>query len=381
MLKSVERPVLYLCLGPLSNLSEALGLSSESKEKISTLIYFGGHPDDPSPGWNTQRDPEAARKVFASGLRVYSLNIPEDQWPRFDQRLCDQIRALRTPAAQFIVRLHEKAQVKTLLARGHFGIWDEAAVLYLRNPSTFLFKPKAGSPLVMDLVHVDRDSLEDLYLNSLGSGADLHLSPRTAVLLKAFPTNPLEFKADVAVHAQRIIGRHGLEEWKACLLTSELHRHLGTYSLIGAKMGIRAREILNAPFDTLKVVSYAGMAPPLSCMNDGLQVSTGASLGRGAIDISREGKEPKAVFIYGQERISLALKPFWTEKIKGDMRAAVNTYGEGGPAYFDHVRSLSIQYWFELDRDAIFDVEIPFTGPAEASEISGIATLPVGRSD
>ena len=60
------------------------------------------------------------------------------------------------------------------------------------------------------------------------------------------------------------------------VLTNEFHP-TGAYSIIGAKMGIRAREILEAPFDTLRVVSHAGDAPPSSCLNYGLQMATGAS--------------------------------------------------------------------------------------------------------
>ena len=110
--------------------------------------------------------------------------------------------------------------------------------------------------------------------------------------------------------------RYGSEEWKAMVLTNEFHRHLGAYSIIGAKMGIRAREILEAPFDTLRVVSHAGDAPPLSCLNDGLQMATGASLGRGSIQVQSGASAPSAVF-FGQDRtITLALKKDVVQRIK-----------------------------------------------------------------
>ena len=97
----------------------------------------------------------------------------------------------------------------------------------------------------------------------LAHTADFHLYPRGAVTLKNFPTDARLFRDDIALQVEKIIAAYGLEEWKACFLTNELHRHLGIYSLVGAKMGIRAREILEAPFDTLKVVSFAGRKPPL----------------------------------------------------------------------------------------------------------------------
>ena len=149
-----------------------------------------------------------------------------------------------------------------------------------------------------------------------------------------------------------------MTEWKAAVLTNELHRHLGIYSLIGAKMGVRAREILRAPFDTLKVVSYAGNKPPLSCMNDGLQVSTGASLGRGTIKIESRNPRPAATFIYGNERLTLTLKPQWQKKIKADIKWAIRQFGGLNKSYFAHIRKLSIEYWYDFNRGEIFNEKL-----------------------
>ena len=114
------------------------------------------------------------------------------------------------------------------------------------------------------------------------------LPPRATVIMADFPAAPEQLLPDVRELATQIIARHGLEEWKAAVLTSELHRHLGTYSIVGAKMGLRARERFNVALDELRVESRAGLKPPLSCVNDGLQVATGASLGRGTITVVDE---------------------------------------------------------------------------------------------
>jgi pyrimidine-specific ribonucleoside hydrolase len=138
----------------------------------------------------------------------------------------------------------------------------------------------------------------------------------------------------VAELAPRIIACHGLEEWKAAVLTSELHRHLGTYSIVGAKMGLRARERFNAALDELRVESRAGSQPPLSCLNDGLQVATGASLGRGTITvITNEPPACEAVFRYGEGRLCLRLKPEFAQRIAADMAELVKRHGGTTPAF------------------------------------------------
>ena len=353
-LHSFGQPVLYLCLGPLTNLAEALTLNPEIKEKISRLIYYGAHPDNTDPGWNTARDQDSARFVFASGLDIASMSLPKEQWLAFDRALYEKIDAMDTLAAGLVASIHEGATVSKLLAEGHFYVWDEMAVIYMNRPSLFRFVPSPGHDHVMVLSDFNTHGVRSAYVKVLGHSADFHLTTRQAVVLKAFPTDPLLFREDVGPHVRKTIEKHGLEEWKACVLTNELHRHLGIYSLIGAKMGIRAREILEAPFDALEVVSSAGSSPPLSCMNDGLQASTGASLGRGTIKIAGGAAKPEAVFVHGSQKVTLKIREEVLNKIKADIQKALKTYGGLNPEYFAHIRQLSMDYWFNLDRREIF---------------------------
>jgi pyrimidine-specific ribonucleoside hydrolase len=354
-LNSSDKSVLYLCLGPLTNLADALKLNAKIKDKISRVVYYGGHPDDSSPGWNTSRDPDSARFVFDSGLKIYSMILPKERLLHFDQELYKQIGGLNTAAARLVSSIHRTPQVRKLLLEEHFFVWDELPVIFLNQPSLFKFSPSAGHNHVMTLAAFESKDVRNTYIKLLGYSRDFHLSARHSVVLKAFPDEPALFKNDISPQVRKIIGKYGLEEWKACFLTNELHGHLGIYSLIGAKMGIRAREILEAPFDTLEVISLAGNSPPLSCMNDGLQVSTGASLGRGAIKISDGSPQPAGIFIYKNEKLTLRIKKELLNRIRTDIKAALKEHGGLNAEYFAHIRKLSIDYWVELDRREIFD--------------------------
>ena len=177
---------------------------------------------------------------------------------------------------------------------------------------------------------------------------------REPVCLREYPTDPLLFNEIVSPYVGRIIKAHGLEEWKAVLLTNELHRHLGMWSIIGAKMGIRAREILMVPFDELAVVSLCGSKPPFSCTNDGLQVSTGASLGRGTISNTHMG-EPEAIFFHKQKRLRLRAKPVLKAEAGGVIKALSDQYGFQSPQYFKELDKVSVKYWLDWDRKKIFD--------------------------
>ena len=191
-------------------------------------------------------------------------------------------------------------------------------------------------------------------LRFLSADVEHGLSPRETVCLKEFPTDPALFKGDLQPYVKKIIEQHGMEEWKACLLTNELHRHLGMLSIIGAKMGVRAREILEAPFDELDVISFSGYIQPLSCLNDGIQVSTGASLGRGAITVAPLN-QPVAIFMYKGKKVTLKVKPEIMKEIGNVVKEYSQKYTFQSPKYFQELDKVSIETWLKWDRKKIFE--------------------------
>ena len=89
----------------------------------------------------------------------------------------------------------------------------------------------------------------------------------------------------------------------------EFHGHLGPYVVVGCRMGELALRLLGAKkYFELKIASKAGTTPPVSCMNDGLQLATGCTYGKGNIKASDEGM-PEAVFIQGDRSLKIALLP------------------------------------------------------------------------
>lgn len=173
-----------------------------------------------------------------------------------------------------------------------------------------------------------------------------------AGVLKSFRL-PLDFYADdVRDIVGTCIERYGEREWKIITLTNEIHGHLGIYSTLGAKMGLYATELLQA--DSISVLSFAGSQPPISCFNDGLQVSTGASLGHGLIGISDEAeKRAEAVFTCGRKSVRLRLKPQYENAVIADIKKGVALYGNS-PEYWLYVRTLALEYWRDWDRKEIF---------------------------
>lgn len=178
------------------------------------------------------------------------------------------------------------------------------------------------------------------------------------VVFDIFPTLPVLFLPDLRPYVEQIQQKHGQTEWEVIVLTNEFHRHLGIYSILGAKMGLRARDYFQVGLDEMAIRSYAGSKPPVSCLNDGLQVSTGATLGHGTISIaSNQPAVPHAEFTHGSTTIRIQLKPSYTEQIKNDIRLAIQTHGPKTPSYWQQVRKLGIHYWLKWSRNDLFSIE------------------------
>lgn len=176
---------------------------------------------------------------------------------------------------------------------------------------------------------------------------------RRSHVFNRFPEAPDLYAPEIDV--EEIIRRYGPEEWRAGVLTNELHGHLGIYAVIGVKMGVHALELLGTGIDDISVTSYAGSRPPLSCMNDGLQVSTGATVGHGLFQVSQQPEcRPKATFHFWNRSVTLELLPEYASRIRENVLEGVRLYGNHTENYWEYIRRLAIRYWKEFDRRLLF---------------------------
>ena len=88
----------------------------------------------------------------------------------------------------------------------------------------------------------------------------------------------------------------------------KFHGHLGPYAVIGYKMGEIANEVLGSDSFSKKAVVWTSTKPPMSCIIDGIQLSSGCTLGKGNIVVNSDGI-PKASFSNNNgKKIDIILK-------------------------------------------------------------------------
>ncbi len=69
-----------------------------------------------------------------------------------------------------------------------------------------------------------------------------------------------------------------------------LHGHLGPFLVAGIRMGLLALTQLDSTgYFGLRAESEAGSTTPLSCLNDGVQIGSGCTAGKGNLQIVGDG--------------------------------------------------------------------------------------------
>ncbi len=351
-LNNANEKIVLVCLGPLTNIAQLIKQNAILLSKIERIIWYN-ESLKPLKGFNYECNKDAADIVFKSGVRIdviSNLNINE---ALFDSTIFENCKQSKTQLAKTLYNVHSQQVVFEKLKQNHFRLCDDLVAFYLTNPELF------GINVITDKLNVrynqDYDVLgvKEAFSDMING---IYVSDRN-VVFNRFPAQREMFNYDVRRIMDSAIARYGSEEWKANVMTDEFHGHLGVFSIVGAKMGIKARELFGVGPDMLEVTTYAGSKPPYSCLNDGIQVSTGATLGMGTIHLAtRSVVMPAAVFTYKNRSIRISLKKEYLEQADADIKEGITKFGLMDDGYWKLIRQNALKYWVEWDRDKIFEI-------------------------
>ncbi|MGC9472345.1 MAG: nucleoside hydrolase [Bacteroidales bacterium] len=351
--RSKERVVL-ICLGSLTTVSDLLEAYPESRENIRKIVWYNEGLEY-LPLTNYALDSEAAERVLSSGIPMDVIGVPKYQEIRWTDEMISTLENTETLPARRVAALFRSAAFTAGREGKEAGtrIWDELIPVYLIYPGLFDMEPDRKRPHLA----VSRDYLVEGVQDRIVQILTGSYPRENNIVFDVFPVDPELYAYDVREQMQEILEKHGREEWKLGVLTNEIHGHLGIYSIVGAKMGLKARELLGAAVDEVEVLSYAGSLPPLSCLNDGLQVSTGATVGMGTISVFEgEGLSARAVIRAGGKSLDMRLKPEYERQVEDDISRGILLYGNLTEGYWKLIRELALKYWAEWDRDEMFEV-------------------------
>jgi pyrimidine-specific ribonucleoside hydrolase len=345
LLAAETMPVKFIALGSLATAAAAMDSSPQFVSRVREIIWSNSALPG-KEGLNYRASPEAADKVLAGSLPVKVAGSGGEGF--YDEDLLGKIRSIPTPYAARVNDLIGSMPSHAFV----YTAFDEMIPLMLHYPE--YFTETFSSEKRSFLVPADKDGLREAVLKILRGETVQRMQ-----VIKSMPADTSFYMPDLQPFVKEIRDKYGEDEWSSGVIANELHRHLGVYAIIGVKMGIRAREYFCTGVDEMTVTTNAGSTPPLSCMNDGIQVSTGATPGHGLLTVS--GEPPflaAADFTHKGKTVRISLKKELTDKVSSELKEINFVYGLDSDIYWELVRQNSIKYWLQFDRHEIFDIRM-----------------------
>ncbi|MEN8250968.1 MAG: nucleoside hydrolase, partial [Bacteroidota bacterium] len=345
-----QNKVTLIALGSLKTYADWIKADRNVVEKIKRIIWYNNHNIE--EGFNYRVSPESFNYIKQSGI---SLDVVASNTGDLivNQDYLNHIHSTNSIYASQIKDVHSQESVVEKINDKHLHLWDDIVPLYLTIPILFEIEAKQN----IKLVSINQQ-IPPSFINETIGKLLISANSTNNRVFKAFPIDTALYKMDYAKMLNKTIGKYGVIEWKAISMTNEIHGHTGIYSIIGAKMGIRAMEYFNVGINNLLVKTFAGNKPPLSCFNDGIQISTGATIGQGLITISDSiSATPSAIFEFNNQQVNIAVIPEIAEQMQNDIEYGITNYGLQSDKYWLYIEELAIKYWAEYDRKAIFVIE------------------------
>lgn len=349
--KFYSQKITLIALGALTNLADWLRHNPEKVQTVERIIWYNDL--DFKGGFNYQIDPESYQFIHTLPITLQVVSNDRSNLV-CDQAFIQKLDSAGSIYADHLVNIHRQIAESNSGKQIHLELGDDLVPLFLTCPIVFTSRD-GQNPAVFTLEkNIPVYYVADLISMVLNSS----INPNNRIF-NDFPVNPDLYKKNVSDFLPQVIKDFGLSEWKSVVLTNEIHGHTGIYSIIGVKMGVRALEYFNVGVNNLEVITYVGNEPPLSCLNDGIQISTGATIGQGLITVDKTVLPiPTVVFAFNGKRIRIELKKEIAERIDADIRKGVQLFGMSDK-YWAYVEELAYRYWQELDRHVIFDLSVP----------------------
>lgn len=348
LISAEKTKISFVCLGSMTTALKALRNIPDFSRQVKDIVWSADESGYLN-GFNFKIDKEASEAMLKQEIPVRIVrSMSVQQGDLYNEELIKTLGIIKTPYASKISSFFNNETVKS--HKFSFYGTDEMVPVFIHYPLLFVNKVNG---IISESTPADPEAIRESTIKIV-SGETIEKNQ----VIKKLPLDPEFYFDDISQSVNDIIDRYGVEEWKSGVYASEMHRHLGVFEIIGVKMGIRAREYFNTGVDEFKAVSYAGSTPPLSCMNDGLQVSTGSTPGHGLLTVRTDTiLAPVVDITYMGRRIRINLKPEIAGKISSELKEINFIYGLDSDIYWELVRKNTIKYWREMDRHEIFEVE------------------------
>ena len=139
--------IIFVALGPLTNLAMAMRLEPKIIPKIKQIVMIGGSYElgniTPAAEFNIYADPEAAQIVISCGRPIVMIGLNITAKVLATKEILERITSIGNKSASLLLNFidfYTKSN-KELYNYEASPIYDPAAIVYLINPAIFKTKP------------------------------------------------------------------------------------------------------------------------------------------------------------------------------------------------------------------------------------------------
>jgi formylmethanofuran dehydrogenase subunit E len=97
------------------------------------------------------------------------------------------------------------------------------------------------------------------------------------------------------------------------------HGHIGPFLALGLRMGLIANELLGRAPMYVGAVVRVEPRPPRSCVVDGIQYSTGCTMGKRNIRIEPESAEVSVRFTKGASHLTIGIRQAYLDRMEREL--------------------------------------------------------------
>ncbi len=144
--KSSNKSIVYIALGPLTNLNLYFKNNKEDVSKIKKLIYYGYLSQNEITSWNSLQDSVAAANIYKLDFQKLLFNEIEDQQFTYTKDFFGEINS-NSIKAELIIDFHLNSLMKNYIKNGYVKAWDELIALYFSFPEMFEFSQMNNNTL------------------------------------------------------------------------------------------------------------------------------------------------------------------------------------------------------------------------------------------
>ena len=106
-LEKFPNRITLLAIGPLTNLARAYEKDPDAFRLAKKIMLMGGNYSEKEAEWNILCDPEAAERVFSSGVPITAVGIDVTRNCTFDDAMLAFLRNLNEERFRLLVRMTE----------------------------------------------------------------------------------------------------------------------------------------------------------------------------------------------------------------------------------------------------------------------------------